>query len=159
MPLPAALRALLWPLRGLPGCYVVSGRAPDRPLGKTSAERLWVELMIVSGLVRPLTDGERERCRYRDSDIRAHWTPLITPHALRHNYVTMCWERGFDVYVTMKLVGHASIKTTMDIYTHLSDAQMSRAAAQVEDMFAPPRATFVQRDIAAHDRQYPPKAR
>ena len=37
----------------------------------------------------------------------------------------------------MKLVGHASIKTTMDIYTHLSEAQMARTAVKLDTMFAP----------------------
>ncbi|MBO7669752.1 MAG: hypothetical protein J6S60_04095, partial [Oscillospiraceae bacterium] len=48
---------------------------------------------------------------------------------------TMCWEAGLDPYTTMRLVGHSSIKTTMDIYTHLSDAQAAAAADRVQDMF------------------------
>ncbi len=36
----------------------------------------------------------------------------------------------------MQLVGHTSIKTTMDIYTHLSNAQLERAMKQVEEMFS-----------------------
>ena len=48
----------------------------------------------------------------------------------------MCWEHGLDPYETMKLVGHTSITTTMDIYTHLSDAQMAKTAAKLDDMFA-----------------------
>ena len=48
----------------------------------------------------------------------------------------MCWETGIDVYTTMKLAGHKSIKTTMDIYTHLSKAQFDRVAVQVNAMFS-----------------------
>ena len=33
--------------------------------------------------------------------------PIITPHAMRHNYATMCWEAGIDAYTTMRLMGHA----------------------------------------------------
>ena len=32
----------------------------------------------------------------------------------------------------MKLVGHTSITTTMNIYTHLSEAQMQKTAAKLE---------------------------
>jgi integrase len=39
----------------------------------------------------------------------------------------------------MKLVGHASITTTMNIYTHLSEAQMAKTVAKLDDMFAGPR--------------------
>lgn len=136
VPLPAALRAILQPLRGLPGCYIACGESPEKPLAKTSGERLWVEMMRDCGLARPLTDDERAACRYRPCDIRSEWTPLITPHALRHNYATLCWEHGIDVYKTMKLMGHASIKTTMDIYTHLSAAQLAQVTEEVDDMFS-----------------------
>jgi site-specific recombinase XerD len=54
---------------------------------------------------------------------------------MRHNYVTMCWESGIDVYTASKLVGHKSIKTTMDIYTHLSERQMEKAIQDVANMF------------------------
>ena len=137
VPLPRALRDILSPLRGLPGSYIACGDAPDRPLAKTSAERLWVEMMLDCGLARPLTDAERKTCRYRPCDIRSRYAPLITPHALRHNYATICWEAGLDAYKTMKLMGHASIKTTMDIYTHLSEAQLAQVAEDVDDMFSP----------------------
>ncbi|MEG2389252.1 MAG: hypothetical protein RSC90_11890, partial [Clostridia bacterium] len=50
--------------------------------------------------------------------------------------ITLCWENGIDVYTTMRLVGHANYKTTMDIYTHLSEAQMENAKRQVGDMFS-----------------------
>ena len=50
----------------------------------------------------------------------------ITPHCIRHNYVTVCWERGIDPYTAMRLMGHSSIKTTMDIYTHLNERQLSQ---------------------------------
>ena len=133
VPLPAALRAILERRRGLPDTYIAHGpRGAGRPLSKTSAERLWVELMIAADLA---TKGEPNG-RYRPGDPRATYTPAITPHALRHNYITMCWEHGLDPYETMKLVGHTSITTTMDVYTHLSEAQMSKTAAKLDDMFA-----------------------
>ena len=83
-------------------------------------------------MVRPVEVGEN---RFPRHDIRSRYAPTITPHALRHNYITMCWENGFDVYLTQKLVGHKSIKTTMDVYTHLSSKQMEKAKEQVEKMF------------------------
>lgn len=72
---------------------------------------------------------------YRSTDIRSKWRPVITPHAIRHNYATMCWENGIDPYTAMRLMGHSSIKTTMDIYTHLNDAQFQKMAEKIEVMF------------------------
>ena len=131
VPLPAPLRAILEPLRGLPDTYIAHGEDAGKPLSKTTAERLWVELMAAAGLVTPAAQNN-----YRSGDPRSQWTPIITPHALRHNYITMCWENGLEPFETMKLVGHASITTTMNIYTHLSEAQMQKTAAKLEDMFA-----------------------
>ena len=137
VPVPAPLRALLQPLRGLPDTYIAHAPSgPDRPLSKSSADRLWLRLMDAAGLtVAPPEDDDK----YEQYDPRHNLRPLITPHALRHNYVTLCWEHGLDPYETMKLVGHASITTTMNIYTHLSEAQMAKTAAKLDDMFAVPR--------------------
>ena len=133
VPLPAPLRAILAPLRGLPSTYIAHGHDPAQPLAKTSAERRWVELMQSAGMVHPAGKN-----KYRPGDIRHTHRADITPHALRHNYITMCWENGLDPYETMKLVGHTSITTTMNIYTHLSEAQLQKTASKLADMFAKP---------------------
>lgn len=131
VPLPSVLKVILQPLRGFTQTYIAHGEDPASPLAKTSAERLWVSLMAAAGLAVPAG-----RTRYREGDIRSVWRPLITPHALRHNYITLCWEHGLDPYETMKLVGHTSITTTMNIYTHLSEAQLSQTARKLDTMFS-----------------------
>ena len=88
--------------------------------------------MLQAGMAVPAEEGNR----YTEYDIRHQWRAVITPHALRHNYITMCWEHGLDPYETMKLVGHTSIKTTMDVYTHLSEAQLVKTASKLDNMFA-----------------------
>lgn len=137
VPMPAPLRAILQPLRGLPDSYIAhAASGPDKPLAKSSADRLWLRLMAAAGLAAPPPEDDD---KYEKYDPRHNLRALITPHALRHNYITMCWEHGLDPYETMKLVGHASISTTMNIYTHLSEAQMAKTAAKLDDMFTSPR--------------------
>lgn len=42
-------------------------------------------------------------------------------HTLRHTFATRAIERGVPPKVLQQLLGHASIKTTMDTYVHVSD--------------------------------------
>ena len=47
----------------------------------------------------------------------------------------MCWENGIDVCITARFAGHSTIKTTMDIYTHLSQQAEKTNSQKVREMF------------------------
>ena len=117
--------------RGLPGTYIIQGVRSGSALSKSSAERLWVELMLECDMVEAVTVVKK----YAVSDLRNKWTPIITAHTLRHNFVTMCWERGIDVFTTSKLVGHSDVTTTQKIYTHLTETMQRKAAQRLNEMF------------------------
>ena len=53
-------------------------------------------------------------------------------HALRHTYATRAIESGMQPKVLQKLLGHASIKTTMDRYVHVTDDSMLQAVRQFQ---------------------------
>lgn len=57
-------------------------------------------------------------------------------HALRHTYATRAIERGMQPKMLQKLLGHASIKTTMDRYVHVTDDSLNKAVQQFERLFA-----------------------
>ena len=57
-------------------------------------------------------------------------------HALRHTYATRAIESGMQPKVLQKLLGHGSIKITMDRYVHVTDESMSKAVQQFETLFA-----------------------
>ena len=59
----------------------------------------------------------------------------FSSHWLRHNYISVCWENGIDIYATARFAGHTTIKTTMDIYTHLSQQAEKTNAQKVREMF------------------------
>lgn len=53
-------------------------------------------------------------------------------HALRHTYATRAIESGMQPKILQKLLCHASIKTTMDRYVHVTDESMLKAVQQFE---------------------------
>lgn len=53
-------------------------------------------------------------------------------HALRHTYATRAIERGMPPKTLRKLLGHASIKTTMDRYVHVTDESLVAGVRQFE---------------------------
>ncbi len=44
-------------------------------------------------------------------------------HALRHTFATRCVEAGFDIKTLSEILGHASVKITLDKYVHSSMEQ------------------------------------
>ena len=56
-------------------------------------------------------------------------------HALRHTYATRAIESGMQPKILQHLLGHGSIKTTMDRYVHVSDESMNQAIQQFENRF------------------------
>jgi len=53
-------------------------------------------------------------------------------HALRHTYATRAIESGMQPKVLQQLLGHASIKTTMDTYVHVTDETLAKGIALFE---------------------------
>lgn len=129
VPIPVPLKNILYPMRGLPGAYVFVGVQSGRPLSKSTAERMWLEMMEDAGLYT------HRESTWEHPDIRSRIAPTITPYYLRHNYITMCWAAGLDPMVTMRIVGHTDYRTTINIYTHLNDDHLQRASDKLHEIF------------------------
>lgn len=59
--------------------------------------------------------------------------PHFCMHSLRHTYATRAIESGMQPKVLQKLLGHASIKTTMDKYVHVTNDSLLEAIKQFEN--------------------------
>ncbi len=58
--------------------------------------------------------------------------PLFSPHMLRHVYASLQIEQGVKPKQLQKMIGHATLKMTLDTYGHLwpdEDADRDRARA------------------------------
>ena len=53
-------------------------------------------------------------------------------HDLRHTFATMSLEHGMDVKTLATIIGHVSSRTTLNIYTHITNEMQENAAANID---------------------------
>ncbi len=53
-------------------------------------------------------------------------------HDLRHTFSTMALENGMDIKSLSSMLGHVSSATTIDIYSHITNAMQRQAAAKID---------------------------
>lgn len=46
--------------------------------------------------------------------------PFFSGHTFRHTFATRCFESGIEPKVVQSYLGHATLKMTMDLYTHVT---------------------------------------
>lgn len=51
--------------------------------------------------------------------------PKFSGHTFRHTFATRCFEAGVQPKVVQSYLGHATLKMTMDLYTHVTDEKAS----------------------------------
>lgn len=61
---------------------------------------------------------------------------------LRHACATLRLEQGEELAVVSRILGHASITTTANVYGHMTDAMLGRAAERTDVILAPRRAAL-----------------
>lgn len=96
--------------------------------------RFWIPLMNYAGLVteKDASKAVREWSRKQSS----FKEPRFTPHMLRHVYASLQIAQGIQPKHLQELMGHSSLKVTMDRYGHLwPNEEADKKAAEVEKVF------------------------
>ena len=70
------------------------------------------------------------------------------PHTSRHTYATKLIRATGDVAAAQKALGHASVRTTIDVYTHLQITDVARAVEAMEAARAESVALALRKDSA-----------
>lgn len=52
----------------------------------------------------------------------------LVPYCLRHTFCTNLQKQGVDIRTAQKLMGHADIKMTVNIYTHVDNTEIVKAS-------------------------------
>lgn len=67
--------------------------------------------------------------------------PSVTPHELRHSGASYLLSLGVDIKTISQRLGHASTRTTMEVYLHPSPEDQRRVSDRLEDDLARRRRT------------------
>ncbi|MBQ8585541.1 MAG: site-specific integrase, partial [Butyricicoccus sp.] len=73
----------------------------------------------------------------------------FSPHCFRHTYATRCFEANVAPKIVQEQLGHASLKMTMDLYTHVTE---TKRAEELEKFSALSENTFEAADEVAEYR-------
>lgn len=122
IPLAPELEALLAPIRGFGPTFIIQGKRGGHQ-NNSSFYRIWDELTAAMHEADPEIESEDGKS-------------ILTPHYFRHNYATLLYDAGVDVLGAQRILGHASAKTTLDIYTHLSHKRNKESAEKARNAFA-----------------------
>ena len=65
--------------------------------------------------------------------------PKLAIHGLRYTHTTLLLEQGVNPKAVSERLGHASVATTMDIYSHVLPGMQEKAALAIDAALAPNR--------------------
>jgi integrase len=123
IPIPNGLKEVLWPyLEQLEGLYLFEMERKPGLMSKSSYDKFWGR---ITAKINASAGGTE--------DIKAIYG--LSAHVFRHNYATMLYYAGIDAKDAQRLLGHSSIKITLDIYTHL-DKSKSTAGEKLSKISA-----------------------
>lgn len=65
---------------------------------------------------------------------RRHNLPHINPHAFRHTVASVLLANGTDIVTVSKQLGHASVNTTENFYSHIIEENKAKASECIADV-------------------------
>lgn len=76
-----------------------------------------------------------------DRTLRRLGLPTVNPHDLRHTAASLLLGRNVHPKKVQEMLGHSSIRTTIDLYSHLMPSMHSQVADEMQSLFETPSET------------------
>lgn len=139
--IPIQVRDYLYERREMPNVYVLHKENGEH-LTKDTQRHIWIEMMVDAGFAhlkdRYLEDKQAAiefGMKPPEPHIDKDYEVDITPHWFRHNYATSLFEGEVDPVTAMRMLGHANITTTANVYTHVKEKILQKAVAKLDAVF------------------------
>lgn len=123
IPLPEDLIAALLPIRGVGNAFILTG-ADGNHWRNSQLNRMWKSLMAKMHEIDPSIESRGEPP-----------ASVLTAHYFRHNYASILYNADVDILSAQRFLGHSSVKTTLEIYSHLSAEKEDMNADKARDAF------------------------
>lgn len=87
----------------------------------------------IDRIIEQINHDERMKAKEdgRDPEVFEHFSS----HTMRHTFATRALENGIPPKVVQELLGHSTIKTTMDIYTHVLPKTKNDEIQKIASLF------------------------
>ncbi len=93
-----------------PELWLFPGQDPSRYLNRGTVENVVARVRKIAGIQKK-----------------------ATPHTLRHSFATHLLERGVNIRVIQRLLGHRSLRST-EIYTHVAETLLRETKSPLDDL-------------------------
>ena len=80
--------------------------------------------------------------------------PEFTPHSLRHSFTSMLGQLGVSPKVTQELLGHTTIRMTMDVYSHVMPGMKEAAIKQLGNLLSEKQPDVVAPDKVGSEEEH-----
>lgn len=130
VPIPPPLFACLSAIRADSTSEFVVCNQSGGAVSATGFRRMWEAVTR-----RTVREGYALGDKVKNHDITVSLDFHVTPHQLRHTYITELIMAGADIKTVQYLAGHATVQLTLNIYTHLMTNRPEDTAAQVLKAF------------------------
>ena len=77
-------------------------------------------------------------------------------HDLRHTFATISLEHGMDIKTLSAIIGHISSRTTLNIYTHITDEMQENAAVSIDQGIAKAEVPKKRQEEPAEQKPFTP---